>query len=389
MRTETLDAQDALAHDEERERSPRRLERPRSSGIEVRRREAGVEVARIGVGHHALPYDSPVTQRTIVLVVPPARRAAMRAALAAGPFEFRPVPHAVFSAKGDGAVATLYDSGKFVVQAAEPEAFVARWFQLDGDASAARASGVAERGTSKRATTLPGKTHEDPDDSDVDEASSAVGASTFDEPVIGSDEVGKGDYFGPLVVCAVRLEPGQSDEIKRSGVRDSKTLTDDQCLRLGAALRTRYRVAVERLDPRDYNKTYVQGRLNDLLADLHAKAIARLAEPGVRVVVDRFANERLLVTRTKKLGIRLEQRVRAESEPAVAAASVVAREEFLVALKELSEEAAVELRKGAGPPVDQAARRYVALHGFDALANVAKMHFKNTQKLGSARGGSW
>jgi len=332
-----------------------------------------------------------VTQRTIVLVVPPARRAAMRAALAAGPFEFRPVPHAVFSAKGDGAVATLYDSGKFVIQAAEPEAFVARWLEHDGNA---RESGVAERGTSSRgtsqgATPLPGKTHEDPDDSDVEEGSSAASTSNFDEPVIGSDEVGKGDYFGPLVVCAVRLEKGQSDEIKRSGVRDSKTLTDDQCLRLGAALRTRYRVAVERLDPRDYNKTYVQGRLNDLLADLHAKAIARLAEPGVRVVVDRFANERLLATRTKKLGIRLEQRPRAESEPAVAAASVVAREEFLVALKELSDEAAVHLHKGAGPPVDQAARRYVALHGFDALANVAKMHFKNTQKLGSARGGSW
>ncbi len=334
----------------------------------------------------------------------------MRAALAAGPFEFRPVPHAVFSAKGDGAVATLYDSGKFVVQSAEPEAFVARWLQLDtgapgasgGDAGAGRtrdrgpsgsgtsdseASEAVAHGTS--ATPRSKAKRGEVADAELDGRSSSAGAADFDEPVIGSDEVGKGDYFGPLVVCAVRLEKGQSEEIHRAGVRDSKTLTDDQCLRLGAALRTRYRVAVERLDPRDYNKVYVQGRLNDLLADQHAKAIARLAEPGVRVVVDRFANERLLVTRTKKLGIRLEQRVRAESEPAVAAASVVAREEFLVALKELSEEAAIELRKGAGTPVDQAARRYVALHGFDALANVAKMHFKNTQKLGSARGGSW
>jgi len=311
----------------------------------------------------------------------------MRTALAAGPFEFRPVPHAVFSAKGDGAVATLYDSGKFVVQAAEPEAFVARWFQLDTEARGAGVSGTNEQGVTERAMPRSKAPRSEADD--AGERSSVTGTSDFDEPVIGSDEVGKGDYFGPLVVCAVRLEKGQSDEITRSGVRDSKTLTDDQCLRLGAALRTRYRVAVERLDPRDYNKTYVQGRLNDLLADLHAKAIARLADPGVRVVVDRFANERLLVTRTKKLGIRLEQRVRAESEPAVAAASVVAREEFLVALKELSEEAAIELRKGAGTPVDQAARRYVALHGFDALANVAKLHFKNTQKLGNARGGSW
>lgn len=300
-----------------------------------------------------------MTQRTIVLQVPAARRAGLRSALAAGPFDFRPVPHAVFSAKGDGAIATLYTSGKLVVQAADPEAFVARWLALEtGSAPTAREPEPAP-------------------------------APAAEEAVIGSDEVGKGDYFGPLVVCAVRLEPGQSEEIARAGVRDSKTLTDEQCIRLGGALRARYAVAVERLDPRDYNRVYVPGKLNDLLADLHAKALSRLATPGVRVVVDRFANEKLLERRLKGLGIRLEQRVRAEAEPAVAAASVVAREEFLVALKELSEEAAVDLRKGAGPPADEAARRYVALHGFDALSQVAKVHFKNTQKIGSGRGGSW
>lgn len=281
----------------------------------------------------------------------------MRALLAAGPFEFRPVPYALFSAKGDGAVATLYTSGKLVVQSAEPEAFVARWLEMEAPA--------AEPETDERASD----------------------AST-DEPVIGSDEVGKGDYFGPLVVCAVRLEPGQSDEIRRAGVRDSKTLTDAECIRLGGALRSRYAVAVERLDPKDYNRVYVPGKLNDLLADLHAKALARLATPGVRVVVDKFANEKLLEKRTKALGVRLEQRTRAESEPAVAAASVVAREEFLVALKELSDDVAVDLRKGAGSPVDQSARKYVALHGFDALSNVAKLHFKNTLKYAAMRGGA-
>ena len=299
-----------------------------------------------------------MTQRTIVLSVPPARRAAVRAALAAGPFEFRPVPHALFSAKGEGAVATLYTSGKLVVQSAEPEVFVQRWLALDAPARSA----------------LPNEAvaHEAP----------IVGV---DEAVIGSDEVGKGDYFGPLVVCAVRLEPGQSDEIRRAGVRDSKTLTDEQCIRLGGALRSRYQVAVERLDPSEYNTTYVPGKLNDLLADLHTRAITRLATPGVHVVVDRFANERLLVQRLKSLGVRLEQRVRAESEPAVAAASVIAREEFLTALKELSDEAAVHLRKGAGSPVDFAARQYVSLHGLGALSKVAKLHFKNTLKISGGR----
>ncbi|MBI5364241.1 MAG: ribonuclease HIII, partial [Planctomycetes bacterium] len=92
----------------------------------------------------------------------------------------------------------------------------------------------------------------------------------------------------------------------------------------------------------------------------------------------------LLQRRLKGLDIALEQRVRAESGIAVAAASIIAREEFLTALHELSEEAAVELRKGAGDPADAAARRYVAIHGREALSDVAKVHFKNTQKLGFA-----
>jgi ribonuclease HIII len=84
-------------------------------------------------------------------------------------------------------------------------------------------------------------------------------------------------------------------------------------------------------------------------------------------------------------GVNLVQHPRAESVPAVAAASVIAREQFLTGLSELSEQFGVDLNKGAGAPVDQAARRFVALHGFDKLGAVAKLHFKNTQKIpGSA-----
>ncbi len=300
-----------------------------------------------------------MTQSTLVLKVPASRGPALRERFAAGPFDFRSVPHALFSVKGEGVVATLYTSGKFVIQGASPDLFAARWLGEDGARPRAEAAREAPSGP--------------------------VPASIA---TIGSDEVGKGDYFGPLVVAAVLLEPGQAEELRGSGVRDSKTLTDEQCLRLGAALRSRYAVAVERLDPAEYNRVYKAGKLNDLLADQHAKAIRRLARPGLRVVVDRFANEKLLEERLRALKVQLEQRPRAESEPAVAAASVVAREEFLVALKELGEEAAIDLHKGAGEPVDRAGRRYVALHGADALSKVAKLHFKNTQKILHGRGGA-
>jgi len=288
-----------------------------------------------------------LAQETIVLRVDPARAAALRARLAEGAFDFRPVPHALFSVKGEGVVATFYASGKFVVQGENPGLFVEHW--VDGGAAApAREKARVEA----------------------------------DGPLIGSDECGKGDYFGPLVVCAVRLEPGQTAELRKSEVRDSKTLSDEACLRLGAALRSRYAHALEALDPPAYNATYQRpGQLNPMLADLHARAIRRLARPGDRALVDKFADERLVASRLADLDLQLEQRVRAESEPAVAAASVIAREHFLLAMKQLSEEAGVDLAKGAGDPTDRSAREYVRLHGFGGLAQVAKLHFKNTQKL--------
>lgn len=293
-----------------------------------------------------------MAQETLVLRIDPARAAALRARLSAGAFDFRPVPHALFSVKGEGVVATFYASGKLVVQGESPALFVEHW---------------VEGGTPLE------KPKRKPDASAGTEVSG---------PLIGSDECGKGDYFGPLVVCAVRLEPRQTEELRRSEVRDSKTLSDEACLRLGAALRSRYVHALEALDPPLYNATYQRpGQLNPMLADLHARAIRRLARPGDHALVDKFADERLIASRLADLDLQLEQRVRAESEPAVAAASVIAREHFLLAMKCLSDEAGVDLAKGAGEPTDRAAREYVRLHGFEGLGQVAKLHFKNTQKL--------
>jgi ribonuclease HIII len=127
--------------------------------------------------------------------------------------------------------------------------------------------------------------------------------------------------------------------------------------------------------------------LNPMLADLHARVIRELAAPGTRVVVDQFAAAGVLERALRGLDVRLEQRPRAEStEIAVAAASVLAREEFLRALAQLSEVWGLDLAKGAGTPTDRAARRFVALHGADKLGHVAKLHFRTTQKVtGGAR----
>jgi len=292
-----------------------------------------------------------VPQKTLVVHVPNDQCAALEARLAGEAFEFRSVPHARFSVKGAGAVATLYNSGKFVVQGADPEAFLARFTQLDILRS---------------------------------DAPQPDAVAALDQPTVGSDETGKGDYFGPLVVAAVRLEPAQARELEAARVIDSKQLSDTRALQLGAALRQSVDFALERLDPEAYNAEHARhGNLNPLLAQLHARAIERLAQPGDRVVVDQFGHESLVREALSRADLTLVQAHRAERNVAVAAASILARQEFLVCLRELSAEFELELRKGAGEPVDQAAAHFVRQHGRDALGRVAKLHFKNTQKIPS------
>ncbi|MBK7878722.1 MAG: ribonuclease HIII [Planctomycetes bacterium] len=337
-----------------------------------------------------------MAQETLVLKLAPRLAGEIERKLAASAFTFRAVPHALFSAKGDGVVATFYASGKFVVQGEGAQMFLARFVGEDAAASAAgtgadgggRASGSGGSATAPGlggSATAAGTTGGAASASTGGGSSARTSASSQAGPLIGSDECGKGDYFGPLVVCAVRLEPAEAQALTGGMVRDSKTLSDDACRKLGAALRSRYRHAIARLDPPQYNATWAKLRnVNEVLADLHAQAIRELARPKDHVLVDKFADASLLERRLKGLDIALEQRVRAESVIAVAAASIIAREEFLTALDELSEEAAVDLHKGAGEPVDRSARKYVALHGREKLGQVAKLHFKNTQKLGLA-----
>lgn len=292
-----------------------------------------------------------MAQRTLVLKLPAARGAALRSALAAAGYEFRGVPHAQFSARGPDLVATLYGSGKLVLQGAEPEAFVARF--LEGEAPPSRPP-AAERATSVVTT-------------------------------VGTDESGKGDFFGPLVVAGVRLTPELAAALAGGEVRDCKLLGDASVMRIGAALRARVPFAIRRLDPPDYNAAHARLKnLNPLLAGLHAEVIRELAEPGVRVVVDQFANPRLVADLLRGLDVDLVQKTRAESsELSVAAASILARQEFLAALAELGSTWGVELAKGAGAPTDRAGRRFVAEHGAAQLGQVAKLHFKNTQKIGA------
>ena len=261
------------------------------------------------------------------------------------------VPHARFSVKGEGVVATLYRSGKLVVQGAEAELF-------------------AERYLGRQPVPKVEKALADPT-----------------RPLIGADEAGKGDYFGPLVAAAVLLPPEKRDDVSALGVTDSKRLNDTTIARIAPVLEANLEHAIEILEPPVYNTTWGELRnVNEVLADLHARAIGRLASPGMAVLIDRFAAVSVMEGRLKPLEVELAQAPRAESELAVAAASVLARNTFVERIAALSEEWAVDLAKGAGAPTDRAGRRFITLHGFEALDKVAKLHFKNTEKIRHGRG---
>ena len=109
--------------------------------------------------------------------------------------------------------------------------------------------------------------------------------------------------------------------------------------------------------------------------------IGKLARRDENVIVDQFERRGLVRARLEPFGVRLTEVPRAERHPAVAAASILARREFLLGLKELSDDFGMELRKGAGAPPDEVGVRLVREQGEDALRGAAKLHFKNTQKI--------
>ena len=208
------------------------------------------------------------------------------------------------------------------------------------------------------------------------------------QPHVGTDEAGKGDYFGPLVVAAVYADETALERLPQAGVKDSKRVTSTSRLweleKAAKQICPVFEVVV--ISPARYNELIAEIRnLNRLLAWAHARAIENVLgkQPDCRLAVaDQFGDERFLQESLMKRGrqITLVQQVRAEEDPAVAAASVLARAAFIRALERLSAEAGVELPRGA-THVIPAARQVYRKGGEELLRQVAKLHFKTTKQV--------
>lgn len=214
--------------------------------------------------------------------------------------------------------------------------------------------------------------------------------TTVAEPkdYIGTDESGKGDYFGPLVIAAVFANSSISNKLKEIGVKDSKELADqsisiiaDKIKKLKGCV---FDVIV--ISPEKYNILYDKmGNLNKLLGWAHAKAIENVLnlKTAPEAISDKFGNEKYIYSSLQEKGkeIKLHQVTKAEKYTAVAAASILARDSFIKWFHKVNKQMNLQLPKGASQKVEQKAKYIKNQLGADVLKKLVKLHFKTTKKL--------
>lgn len=203
---------------------------------------------------------------------------------------------------------------------------------------------------------------------------------------IGTDESGKGDFFGPLVIAGVMADEKAAKIFLDAGIKDSKKITDKKILTLEPIIKQYAPYSVVVISNPKYNELYNKIKnLNKLLAWGHARAIENILENNncEYALSDKFGDEGLIKSALMKNGrsIRLEQMVRAESDISVAAASVLARAAFVHKISELEKIYGISFPKGCAPQVKTAAGEFIQKFGKDRLAEVCKTHFKTYKEL--------
>ncbi len=289
--------------------------------------------------------------------------AALERLLRSRHYKFREVPYARFAAEQDKINVVAYTSGKLVVQGKATQEFVE--FVLEPEVLKEARLGYEE-----------------------------VLNPELLQPRLGVDESGKGDFFGPLCVAGVYVNESVVNAWKGHGIRDSKNIGSDSRIRDLAELIRKTPGCVSAVVPigdEAYNRLHAKMKtVNAMLAWGHARVIEnlmavrnRMNPPPVRAISDQFASSKSVVSKAlMPLGreIELVQKHRAEEDLAVAAASILAREAFITRLARMEKEFGAAFPRGASGAVEAAAREFVAKHGAENLARVAKMHFRTAYR---------
>lgn len=213
-------------------------------------------------------------------------------------------------------------------------------------------------------------------------------ATTNQYPQAGSDEVGTGDYFGPVCVCASYVIHDDVDFLIKLGVRDSKQMSDADMLKIGPLLMERIPHSLLIVLPQKYNRVHESNNLNAIKAKLHNQAYINLAKkielPSFKII-DQFTPEtsyyRYLKNEPQIIrGIHFETKAE-DKYLSVAVGSIISRYGFLKTWEEMEKKYNMTLPKGSGDKVDIVAQAFVERYGLERLGEIAKLHFKNTEKI--------
>ncbi len=262
-----------------------------------------------------------------------------------------------FQVRLNGVVATFYTSGKLVVQGANIENFLEEYLNIQQSP----------------------KTY----------ANQATLALSLDEkpyPHIGVDESGKGDFFGPLCVAGVLLDEKQAKYLKELGIKDSKKLDDKKILTLAQEVKKNSIYNTIHITPKKYNELYDKFKnLNKMLAWGHSTVIENvLAQKNADFAIcDKFGDEKFILSALKEKGrqIQIIQETKAEADTAVAAASILARAEYVNQMGKLCSYYEMNFPKGASDKVIQAGHEFVSKFGIQEMRSVCKAHFKTYQEF--------
>jgi ribonuclease HIII len=284
----------------------------------------------------------------------------LRTLLADSGFQFSPKEYTIFFAQKNKLSVAVYEKGpKVLVQGKGVEEFVQ--FELEP-----KVLGEAKLGYEE------------------------VHLPKMFEPHLGVDESGKGDFFGPLVIAGVYVDRAIARKLLDAGVQDSKRISSDARIRaLAQLIRKTAGGLIETviIGPQKYNELYEKfGNLNKLLGWGHARVIENLLakKPDCpRALSDQFADERVVEQSLLRHGrkIDIEQRTKAESDIAVAAASILAREAFINWLERRGKELGLRLERGVSANVKETGRKFVEKSGPEALREVAKVHFRTAHEI--------
>lgn len=278
--------------------------------------------------------------------------------------------YAIFQADSEDTVVTLYESGKVVFQGTSADIDANMWKEMERHLNPN--SIIDEKNSDKK-----------------EKKEEIFDKNIYYSTSIGSDEVGTGDYFGPIVVSAAYVKKDDIPFLENLGVKDSKKMTDDKILEVVPQIIKKISYESIILSNKEYNEKYNENyNMNKIKAIMHNKVLLKMKEKHKHydyIIVDEFAKKYVYFNYLKEstnVARDLTFMTKAESKSlSVAVASLISRYIFIKEFSKISENLKILIPKGASNKVDEAAILVVKKYGFEKLNEVVKLNFKNTEKI--------